>query len=278
MKRCRKMISLIMLVVMLVSLLPSGAMAVEAPAGGTDGAVTVEEPQTETDAEENEGITNEETDKSEEVLADTSVSDDKEKDPSEDGTIGTANSGEPTDGNTENAGMGETSTEIAAEEEHSENTTENAGMGETSTEIAAAVEPVDETVNKDAKAATSYEYEIKLGDSVSVKDLAVKAGLVTEEEAAEFAAGIAAVEFSNECVTITHDSDWMLECVKVFQTPETLTITMADGTVHTVSVTCGTDVQVEFLDGDWAYISEFGLNTEDGIIDGTAPWDGLDGG
>ena len=260
MRKCRKMISVIMLMVMLVSLLPSGALAAEAPTGATNEVAAVEEPtevepatgeteetlpvESKTDGTENED--NNETSNTEGTSEGAPVSDDNEKDPAEDGTIGTAKSEEPTEGNAENAGLGETSTEIAA-----------------------AVEPVDETVNKEAKAATSYEYEIKLGDSVSVKDLAVKAGLVTEEEAAEFAAGIAAVEFSNECVTVTHDSDWMLECVKVFQTPENLTITMADGTVHTVSVTCGTDAQVEFLDADWAYISEFGLNTEEGIIDGT---------
>ena len=269
MRKCRKMISVIMLMVMLVSLLPSGALAAEAPTGATNEVAAVEEPtevepatgeteetlpvESKTDGTENED--NNETSNTEGTSEGAPVSDDNEKDPAEDGTIGTAKSEEPTEGNAENAGLGETSTEIAA-----------------------AVEPVDETVNKEAKAATSYEYEIKLGDSVSVKDLAVKAGLVTEEEAAEFAAGIAAVEFSNECVTVTHDSDWMLECVKVFQTPENLTITMADGTVHTVSVTCGTDVQVEFLDGDWAYISEFGLNTEEGIIDGTETWDDLDDG
>ena len=250
MRKCRKMISVIMLMVMLVSLLPSGALAAEAPTGATNEVAAVEEPtevepatgeteetlpvESKTDGTENED--NNETSNTEGTSEGAPVSDDNEKDPAEDGTIGTAKSEE------------------------------------------AAVEPVDETVNKEAKAATSYEYEIKLGDSVSVKDLAVKAGLVTEEEAAEFAAGIAAVEFSNECVTVTHDSDWMLECVKVFQTPENLTITMADGTVHTVSVTCGTDVQVEFLDGDWAYISEFGLNTEEGIIDGTETWDDLDDG
>ena len=269
MRKCRKMISVIMLMVMLVSLLPSGALAAEAPTGATNEVAAVEEPtevepatgeteetlpvESKTDGTENED--NNETSNTEGTSEGAPVSDDNEKDPAEDGTIGTAKSEEPTEGNAENAGLGETSTEIAA-----------------------AVEPVDETVNKEAKAATSYEYEIKLGDSVSVKDLAVKAGLVTEEEAAEFAAGIAAVEFSNECVTVTHDSDWMLECVKVFQTPENLTITMADGTVHTVSVTCGTDAQVEFLDADWAYISEFGLNTEEGIIDGTETWDDLDDG
>lgn len=269
MRKCRKMISVIMLMVMLVSLLPSGALAAEAPTGATNEVASVEEPtevepatgeteetlpvESKTDGTENED--NNETSNTEGTSEGAPVSDDNEKDPAEDGTIGTAKSEEPTEGNAENAGLGETSTEIAA-----------------------AVEPVDETVNKEAKAATSYEYEIKLGDSVSVKDLAVKAGLVTEEEAAEFAAGIAAVEFSNECVTVTHDSDWMLECVKVFQTPENLTITMADDTVHTVSVTCGTDAQVEFLDADWAYISEFGLNTEEGIIDGTETWDDLDDG
>ena len=34
MRRCRKMISVIMLMVMLVTQLPSGALAVEAPTGG----------------------------------------------------------------------------------------------------------------------------------------------------------------------------------------------------------------------------------------------------
>ena len=41
MRRCRKLISVIMLMVMLVSLLPSGAMAAEAPTGATNEVAAV---------------------------------------------------------------------------------------------------------------------------------------------------------------------------------------------------------------------------------------------
>ena len=44
MRKCRKMISVIMLMVMLVSLLPSGALAAEAPTGATNEVAAVEEP------------------------------------------------------------------------------------------------------------------------------------------------------------------------------------------------------------------------------------------
>lgn len=137
MRKCRKMISVIMLMVMLVSLLPSGALAAEAPTGATNEVASVEEPtevepatgeteetlpvESKTDGTENED--NNETSNTEGTSEGAPVSDDNEKDPAEDGTIGTAKSEEPTEGNAENAGLGETSTEIAA-----------------------AVEPVDETV------------------------------------------------------------------------------------------------------------------------------------
>ena len=283
MRKCRKMISVIMLVVMLVSLLPSGAMAAEIPDGGANDAIAVEQPESNTDVEENEEIKSEGTDKSEEIPANTSVSDVKV----EDGTDGVSKNEEPTDlskdeeateGDTENSGLYKTTTEIAAEEEPTEDGTENAGTGESTTDMTVEVNPAEETVIKEAKSASSYDYEIELDEVVPVKELAVTAGLITEEEAEEFVAGIASIVFGNDCIKITQGGDWMLECVKVFQLPENLTITMSDGTVHTVSVTCGTDVQVDFLDGDWAFISEFGLNTEEGIIDGTEAWDNLDEG
>ena len=146
MRRCRKMISVIMLMVMLVSLLPTGAMAAEAPTGATNEVASVEEPQGNTDEAKNEDITNGETDKTEDSSTDTSDSGAKENDGTNDvvptdGTAVETTDEDPAEGtNTEDAGLGNTSTE-------------DAGLGNTSTEIAAEVEPVDQTVKKDEKAA-----------------------------------------------------------------------------------------------------------------------------
>ena len=106
MRKCRKMISVIMLMVMLVSLLPSGALAAEAPTGATNEVASVEEPtevepatgeteetlpvESKTDGTENED-NNSNTEGTSEGAP---VSDDNEKDPAEDGTIGTAKSEE----------------------------------------------------------------------------------------------------------------------------------------------------------------------------------------
>ena len=51
MRKCRKMISVIMLMVMLVSLLPSGALAAEPPTGEMTETTAVEEPQGDMDVE-----------------------------------------------------------------------------------------------------------------------------------------------------------------------------------------------------------------------------------
>ena len=148
MRRCRKMISVIMLMVMLVSLLPTGAMAAEAPTGATNEVAAVEEPtevepvtgeteetlpaETKTDGTENEGD-NETT-----ITEGTS-----EGAPVSDGTEAT---GEATDGGTnEAASVGEPSNG----ENSSEAATDAAGIGMTSYEIAPVVEPVE----KEAKAA-----------------------------------------------------------------------------------------------------------------------------
>ncbi|MBP3883294.1 MAG: Cna B-type domain-containing protein [Lachnospiraceae bacterium] len=146
MRRCRKMISVIMLMVMLVSLLPTGAMAAEAPTGATNEVAAVEEPQGNTDEAKNEDITNGETDKTEDSSTDTSDFGAKENDGTNDvvptdGTAVETTDEDPAEGtNTEDAGLGNTSTE-------------DAGLGNTSTEIAAEVEPTDQTVKKDEKAA-----------------------------------------------------------------------------------------------------------------------------
>ena len=97
-----------MLMVMLVSLLPSGALAAEAPTGATNEVASVEEPtevepatgeteetlpvESKTDGTENED--NNETSNTEGTSEGAPVSDDNEKDPAEDGTIGTAKSEE----------------------------------------------------------------------------------------------------------------------------------------------------------------------------------------
>ena len=148
MRRCRKMISVIMLMVMLVSLLPTGAMAAEAPTGATNEVAAVEEPtgvepatgeteetlpaETKTDGTENEG--DNETTITEGTSEGASVSD------------GTEATGEATDGGTNEAASVE---EPSNGENSSEAATDAAGIGMTSYEIAPVVEPVE----KEAKAA-----------------------------------------------------------------------------------------------------------------------------
>lgn len=156
MRKCRKMISVIMLMVMLVSLLPSGALAAEAPTGATNEVAAVEEPmevepatgeteetlpaETKTDGTENEG--DNETTITEGTSEGASVSD------------GTEASGEATDGGTNEAVSVE---EPSNGEYSSEAATDAAGIGMTSYEIAPVVEPVE----KETKAA---------GGSVLLKD------------------------------------------------------------------------------------------------------------
>ena len=156
MRKCRKMISVIMLMVMLVSLLPSGALAAEAPTGATNEVAAVEEPtevepatgeteetlpaETKTDGTENEG--DNETTITEGTSEGASVSD------------ATESTGEATDSGTN---------EIATVEEPSENSsgsaTEAAGIGETSVEIAPVVEPVEKEA-KDAGETNLYDYVV----------------------------------------------------------------------------------------------------------------------
>ncbi len=140
MRKCRKMISVIMLMVMLVSLLPSGALAAEAPTGATNEVAAVEEPtevepvtgeteetlpaKTKTDGTENEG--DNETTITEGTSEGASVSD---------GTEETASGTEITEAST----AGVTSAEVASEVEP----TEASAAGETSVEVAPVVEPVD---------------------------------------------------------------------------------------------------------------------------------------
>ena len=157
MRRCRKMISVIMLMVMLVSLLPSGAMAAEAPTGATNEVASVVEPQGNTDEAKNEDITNGETDKTEDSSADTSVSDVNENDPTEGDVIDVV----PADDTTE---------ETTDEDPTEGVTVEDAGLGKTSTEIAAEVEPTDKTVKKDEKAAGDSTDLIELlGNGVQMR-------------------------------------------------------------------------------------------------------------
>ena len=190
MRKCRKMISVIMLVVMLVSLLPSGAMAAEIPDGGANDAIAVEQPESNTDVEENEEIKSEGTDKSEEIPANTSVSDvNDEGEPAAEAEAVEPADGdvtdvvladetteeEPTEGVTaEDAGLGNTSTEIAAEEEPADGkTAEDAGLGKTSTETAVVVEPTEQTVEKEEKAAATDLVEYIGADKLTVTLLKV---------------------------------------------------------------------------------------------------------
>ena len=128
MRKCRKMISMIMLMVMLVSLTPYQALAAEAPTGNTSTeTAAVEEPQT----TGTEGDANMETPAPEDSSEGTSVSDAVDKDAEKEVE-------EPADATSSAA----TTTETAAEEEPTD--------GITSTEIA----PVEETIEKEEMAAS----------------------------------------------------------------------------------------------------------------------------
>ena len=131
-RKCRRIVSVIMLMVLLTTLLPSGAMAAEAPADGTNEIVAVEEPQSNPNqAAQNENNV-EETDKSEETMTDKSVFGGTE-DPNEGRNTKEAEVEEPDEGKT---------TEIAEVEEPDEGKT---------TETAEAVEPAKDTAEKNAE-------------------------------------------------------------------------------------------------------------------------------
>ena len=165
MRKCRKMISLIMLMVMLVSLLPSGALAAEAPTGEMTETTAVEEPQGDADAEvveETEEPGNEDgQDPSDASGGEAAVS----EDPSAGASVSDVSQepGEISEDIQEEAGGAATTSEVAAEVEPSE----DAGLGETSVEVA----PVEEPVEKAAAMAAAKDlktYTESIGGTFSL--------------------------------------------------------------------------------------------------------------
>ena len=144
MRKCRKMISVIMLMVMLVSLLPSGALAAEAPSGSVTEEATAPE----------------------EVQNDTVQPDDKEDSKVDEDTSSAEETDEPTDQTHDDemaeSSEGDSATFDASEEEaDGAAAKENSGIADTeepaNTENAAVIEPTNETVANDAMNADSTE-------------------------------------------------------------------------------------------------------------------------
>ena len=162
MRKCRKMISVIMLMVMLVSLLPSGALAAEAPTGEMTETTAVEEPQGDMDVEAVEEPGNEDSQDSSDASGGEAA---VPEDPSEGASDSDVSQepGEITEDIQEEAGGAATTSEVAAEAEPSE----DAGLGETSVEAA----PVEEPVEKAAAMAAAKDlkkYTQSIGGTFSI--------------------------------------------------------------------------------------------------------------
>ena len=150
MRNCRKMISVIMLMAMLVSLLSSGALAAEAPTGATNEVASVKEPGNE-DAQDPSDASGGEAAVPEDPSAGASFSDVSQE------------PGEITEDIQEEAGGAATTNEVAAEVEPSD----DAGPGETSVEAA----PVEEPVEKAAAMAAAKDlkkYTESIGGTFSL--------------------------------------------------------------------------------------------------------------
>ena len=84
-----------------------------------------------------------------------------------------------------------------------------------------------------------YKYSMEGGSSITLKKLAVILGITTKDKADEFIANVEDVKFSDEKLVKVEKTDngWTLKSLKAFDTTETLTITMKDGSVYEVKVT-----------------------------------------
>ncbi len=89
-----------------------------------------------------------------------------------------------------------------------------------------------------------FTYSMEGGSSITLKKLAVILGITTKAEADEFIANVEDVKFSDEKLVKVEKTDdgWTLNSLKAFDTTETLTITMKDGSEYDVKVTDATAV------------------------------------
>lgn len=87
-----------------------------------------------------------------------------------------------------------------------------------------------------------FRYSMEGGSSITLKKLAVILGITAKDKADEFIANVEDVKFSDEKLVKVEKTDngWTLKSLKAFDTTETLTITMKDGSVYEVKVTDAT--------------------------------------
>lgn len=95
----------------------------------------------------------------------------------------------------------------------------------------------------DPATGKTYTYNLEGEGSITIRELAVILGIVTEDKADEFVKNIENVEFTDDSLVKVQNKligGWTLKSLAPFSSNETLTITMKDGSVIVVNVT---DVQ-----------------------------------